>query len=178
MSRPRVLALRLAPWCVAAAVVAAQPAPPARSGCTAPEHRQFDFWLGEWEVEQEGAGRAGTNRIESILEGCALQERWTGASGMRGTSLNAYSPRDRKWHQTWVDTSGLRLDLEGGLRGGSMVLEGPAPGDKPGTTVLHRISWQKLADGSVRQHWQASSDGGAVWEDVFVGLYRKLAKAP
>lgn len=29
-----------------------QPAPP--PACTGPEHRQFDFWVGQWSVTQTG----------------------------------------------------------------------------------------------------------------------------
>ena len=150
-------------------VRAAEPQQP----CSAAEFRQFDFWLGEWEVYEDGA-RAGTNRIESILGGCALQEHWTGASGMHGTSLNVYSSGDRKWHQTWVDSNNLRLDLEGGLEGRRMVLVGRAPAPDA-AMVLHRISWERLEDGTVQQHWQASRDEGTSWKEVFLGSYRRMA---
>lgn len=37
--------------------------------CTAPEHSQFDFWVGEWSVT-DGEGKVvGTNTIEKILDG-------------------------------------------------------------------------------------------------------------
>lgn len=144
------------------------------AACAAPEHRQFDFWIGDWDVA-EGGKPAGHNRIESILGGCALRETWTGVSGLQGTSLNVYFSRDRLWHQTWVDSSGLRLDLAGGLQQGSMVLSGNAPGPKDGAPALHRITWTPEHDGSVRQHWQASKDGGSSWSDVFLGTYRRSA---
>ena len=37
--------------------------------CSGAEYRQFDFWLGEWEVES-GGKRAGTNRITRVQGGC------------------------------------------------------------------------------------------------------------
>ena len=41
-----------------------------------------------------------------------------------GESLNVYDGARKVWHQTWVDTAGTLLLLEGNLRGKSMVLEG------------------------------------------------------
>ena len=58
--------------------------------CSAPENRQFDFWLGEWDVTTPDGKLAGTNRITRILSGCALREEWSGAGGIRGTSLNVF----------------------------------------------------------------------------------------
>src|SRR5688572_11534423 len=51
--------------------------------CTAPEHRQFDFWIGEWDVfgGPEGDRLVGNNTIERSENGCWLVERWRGASG-------------------------------------------------------------------------------------------------
>ena len=144
--------------------------------CTAPEYRQFDFWAGSWDVRNAEGKVAGTNRIEPILGGCALQENWTGRGGMVGTSLNAYDPLDGRWHQTWVDSEGLRLELAGEYALGKMTLsgEGPEP-DKPGGRVRHRITWSRLPEGGrVRQLWEVSKDAGASWKAVFDGTYLPL----
>lgn len=168
------LARTLVTFLLVAAPTACLAAPDDSPRCPAPEHRQFDFWVGEWNVETEAGGRfAGTNRIERILDGCALQENWVGSLGMRGTSINQYFEGDRRWHQLWVDTQGTRLELAGGMREGKMVLEGEAPGDSAGPPVLHRITWEPRADGTVRQHWQSSTDGGSTWRNVFAGIYRR-----
>src|SRR2546427_2060913 len=47
--------------------------------------------------------------------GCGLQENWEGTDGMTGTSLNAYEAARGLWHQTWVDSRGSILLLEGQL---------------------------------------------------------------
>src|SRR5919108_895437 len=57
--------------------------------CSAPEYRQFDFWVGEWDVKTPKGTIAGTNRIERIEGGCALQENWRGTNNT-GRSINAY----------------------------------------------------------------------------------------
>ncbi len=139
--------------------------------CADAEHRQFDFWIGEWEVFDPDGVKQGTNRIESILGGCALYESWTGETGSVGHSLNTYDGRTGRWHQTWVDSNGLLLQLHGGLEDGAMVLAG-AGIDREGDPIRHRISWTPLEDGRVRQHWEVARNGE--WQDVFVGLYVKV----
>jgi hypothetical protein len=155
------------------ATPAAPPAPavPPRP-CAAPGFRQFDFWIGDWEVRTPDGRLAGTNKIEAILEGCALQERWTGSGGSRGTSLNFYEPGAGIWNQVWVDNEGTVLRLGGGLRGGRMILEGRTQ-DGPTPAAHHRITWTPLDGGRVRQHWESSADAGATWSTLFDGLYAR-----
>lgn len=141
--------------------------PPA---CTDEAHQQFDFWIGEWSVTQPDGSVAGENSIEPILNGCVLFEQWQGTSGSTGKSFNMYDAREGVWRQTWVDGNGGRLDLTGGLDGEDMVLSGERPG-REGDTVTHEIRWTPQEDGTVRQHWRASSDGGETWNDLFVGIY-------
>jgi hypothetical protein len=150
----------------------ARAAPP----CSAPAHRQFDFWAGEWEVRDPEGAVVGRNRITHLFGGCALREEWEGASGFQGTSLNVHDAARGGWHQTWVDAAGSLLLLDGGLRDGTMVLEGTAPArEAPGQQTRHRISWS-LLDGDpdrLRQRWEASADG-ATWETVFDGRYSRV----
>src|SRR5689334_20132368 len=64
---------------IAATTPAAQ-APSARP-CGAAEYRQFDFWIGEWDVFDRDGSKAGHNRVESIEGGCGVQENWTSIGG-------------------------------------------------------------------------------------------------
>jgi hypothetical protein len=147
------------------------PAAPSAGPCDAPEYRQFDFWIGDWNVTAAEQA-AGTNSIQPVHGGCALQENWqgAGAGGISGSSFNIFDKATGKWHQTWVDASGTLLQLDGGLVDGSMVLSGQRPA-QDGGTALHRISWTPNADGSVRQLWEASKDDGGSWSVLFDGLY-------
>lgn len=146
----------------AAQVFAQEPRPK----CTSPEHRQFDFWIGTWRVSDKGMP-AGENRIEAIDGGCALLESWQGVGGLTGHSLNLFDAARGVWHQTWVDSGGSLLVLEGSFKKGAMVLQG----DHSGTTLRERITWTVLPGGDVRQHWETSSDSGATWATAFDGLY-------
>jgi hypothetical protein len=140
--------------------------------CGLAEQRQFDFWVGEWTVHRSDNGKyAGQNRIDSVLGGCALHESWTGTGGVKGHSYNAYDARRGVWHQTWVDSTGDLLVLEGRFVDGKMVLEGEQKG-ADGKPVQNRITWTPLAGGTVRQRWETSIDGKA-WSVSFDGLYSK-----
>jgi hypothetical protein len=147
-----------------------QPAPP-RPACTAPEHRQFDFWVGEWDVRNPAGQQLGVNRIERVEGGCGLQENWASSRGAyTGRSINAYRPETRQWHQTWLGNDGGLLLLDGKYADGKMVLEGKSVG-ADGKPLLNRITWSKLDGGGVRQLWEQSADEGKTWSTAFDGLY-------
>lgn len=134
--------------------------------CSDPAYRQFDFWLGEWEVRKPDGTLAGTNRISKEYGGCVLHERYSTAKGYSGESLNTYDVARKVWHQTWVDNDGLLLLLDGGLVNGRMVLEGQGQG------VRHRIAWTPNPDGTVRQFWE-STDASGQWTVAFDGMYKR-----
>jgi hypothetical protein len=60
--------------------------------CTAPEHRQFDFWLGDWDTFESGAPDkvVARNRVDSILGGCVLREVHEQGDGLTGQSFTIY----------------------------------------------------------------------------------------
>lgn len=139
--------------------------------CSSPEHRQFDFWLGEWQVRTPDGKVAGINRITSEYGGCVVHERYATGRGYSGESLNVYDAARKVWHQSWVDDTGLLLTLEGRWDGKSMVLVGQAP-DATGKVSRQRITWTPNADGSVRQLWETADDQGK-WTVAFDGQYTK-----
>jgi len=158
------------------AIAQAAPPPPA---CTAPEHRQFDFWAGYWDVYPTGKDKlVAHSLIEKLYGGCAIRENWMPLSGNPGGSLNMYDPADRRWHQTWQDAQNSRVQFDGGMVGDKMVLLGfwrgvLGPGD-----AWIRMEYSRNADGSVRQHGFQSADNGATWQESFDFTYRKSASTP
>jgi hypothetical protein len=142
------------------------PAPP-----LPPEARQFDFWIGEWEVTNPAGKVAGRSSIELVAGGAGVLENWTGATGYTGRSLNAWNAAKKQWQQYWVGSDGGVLELAGGIAEGRMVLS--AEREVRGQRRLERITWTPNADGTVRQHWEQSIDGGKTWTTAFDGLYRK-----
>jgi hypothetical protein len=156
-------------WCAAALSSDEKP----KGGCHDPNARQFDFWIGRWQVSQAGK-TAGNNHIEKILDGCALLENWTGAKGGTGKSLNFFDRDDGLWHQTWIDGSGGALQLSGRFENGAMRLSGerPATADQPATR--HRITWTPLPGGKLRQLWESTPSASERWAVLFDGLYEPV----
>lgn len=141
-----------------------------------PEYRQFDFWVGEWDVTALGQV-AGTSSIQSIVDGCVILENWTGAGGITGKSFNFYDSSLGKWRQVWVGSGGGVLDFFGEYRDGQMRYTGETAGPN-GTKILQRLTFFNLSPERVRQLWEQSSDGGKTWTVTFDGAYarRKTAR--
>ncbi|WP_445381600.1 hypothetical protein [Robiginitalea sp. IMCC43444] len=141
--------------------------------CCTENHRAFDFWIGQWEVELATGQPAGTNRIVRSQNGCVLQEFWSSASqGFTGTSLNFYNAAVGQWEQLWVDSSGNVLKLSGNRQGDQMILSSEPFLNAQGVSSVNRITWTLNKDGSVRQLWELLQDRKSV-QVVFDGLYRK-----
>ena len=149
------------------------PPPP----CSADVFRQFDFWVGEWEVFTTDEQKAGDNVITVEENGCLLVERWTSAQGGTGQSYNYVDLATNKWRQVWVSAGGT-IDYSGGLdENGAMALKGEIayPG---GTTAPFQGVWTLQDDGSVRQHFLQYNAETEEWDDWFIGIYKpKSAKA-
>jgi hypothetical protein len=159
---------------------AASPPPPAPPpACTAPEHRQFDFWVGEWTVTPTGKPKVVANSlIEKLYGGCVVRENWMPFTGTPGGSLNNYVTDDGRWHQTWVDSSNSRVEFAGGLTDGKMVLLGHWKGVMgPGKDALIRMTYSKNADGSVRQFGEQSTDFGLTWSTNFDFTYHPKTRS-
>ncbi len=152
--------------CISLVPAYAQQAP-----CSDPGYRQFDFWLGKWEVFGLDGKLVATNSIEKEYGGCVVHERYATLKMYTGESLNTYDPARKVWHQTWVDNTGMLLLLEGKFDGKSMVLEGKTL-DTAGKEIRHRITWTPNTDGSVRQLW-GSTDAKGTRTVAFDGLYKR-----
>ena len=140
-------------------------------GCPDSGYRQFDFWLGDWNVTVQGK-QAGTNAITLEEQGCLIHEHWTGAGGGTGQSFNFYDKATGRWHQFWVDNQGNYLHLTGMYAAERLTLTGEAPGPA-GSPQRQRLTFFDNKDGTVRQLWETSDDEGKSWQVAFDGLYRR-----
>ena len=139
----------------------AAPAIAHAAACDAPEHRQFDFWVGQWDVTDKGKVVA-TSRIERFADGCGILENYTQNDGYSGKSINFYDGALKRWRQQWVDSVGNSSEWVGELRGGAMRFDGEAH-RADGVKVTRNMTFTPLADGSVRQASDRSLDGGKTW---------------
>jgi len=141
--------------------------------------RILDFWIGDWTVTNVDGSKAGENRVERILDGCAVIEHWHGAqAGDDGMSLFSYDARRHSWDQVWVtaDTSrpgGLKHKmLKEVLYPAAPVFEGVIVARK-GVTILDRTTLTPWPDGRVRQTIEWSRNGGKSWKTVFDAFYNR-----
>jgi hypothetical protein len=149
--------------------------------CSGPQYKEFDFWLGEWEVRSAAGQLLGRNRISKRHGGCVVQEEWESAAGGSGSSFNVYDQQTKQWHQFWVDATGTNwlssdkqgnpVTLRGGIRDGAMVLTSHP--DTLASIGSTRVTFRPLPDGGVRQTFESSSDGGKTWTVSFDGFYKK-----
>lgn len=151
---------------------------PRNKPCTSPAYRQFDFWIGDWDVTDPAGKPVDTNLIKPILGGCVLHESWVATGGnFTGQSHNTFDASRKLWHQTWVDISGTLSLLEGHFSNGVMRLSDKDTPGKKDPNALNEIAWTSNPDGSVSQVWRTSTDGGKIWKIAFDGKYVKSSRA-
>ena len=135
------------------------------------EARQFDFWIGTWDVFATSGVQQGTNRIDKILRGCALQENWTGGLGREGKSINFFDPQRKTWRQVWVADANSVLDYTAGrFSDNAMVFTGTTLSPN-GDTVLQKLTFKKLHADTVHQIFEQSVDRGQSWTQTWFGIY-------
>ena len=153
--------------------------PPIQHPCnTSPEAKQFDFWIGQWDVTPwkiaapTAAQKLGFNDVHPMLEHCVISENWKGARGVEGKSMNYYDPNLHRWRQIWVDETWGVLDYTGEFRDGAMRFLGWTL-DAKGNRVEQKLTFFAIASDTVRQLFETSADGGTTWVPNFDGRYVK-----
>ena len=137
--------------------------------CAAPEQHQFDFWVGEWDAawpgSKEGEIQHGSNSIQRVLDGCVVEENFSGGNDMhlRGRSVSIFDTRAGKWKQTWVDNEGGYLDFVGEFKNGQMIL-GRESTRPDGTRILQRMVYKNIGANEFDWSWESSKDGGKNWQ--------------
>jgi len=131
------------------------------------------FWVGTWDVHDSATGEhAGSNEIVSILDGHGVLERWSGASGLEGTSLFWNDGASGTWRQVWATSAGWakQKTMVAGDVPGAVRFEGIV--ELPdGTQVRDRTTLTPLGDGSVRQVIETAPLDEDAWEIGFDAVY-------
>jgi hypothetical protein len=140
-----------------------------------PAYSLLDFWVGEWNV-YSGDVKAGENRIEKILDGCAVAEFWVGEGGGEGQSL-FYVDTDGQWQQVWVtawaaNPGGVKEKTNVESDAASVRFQGEISHPVHGR-YLDRTTLTPNKDGTVRQLIEVSVDGGKSWRTTFDAVYKK-----
>lgn len=133
-----------------------------------PQARQFDFWLGDWDVylTSNMSVKAGFNRITKQSGGCVLLESWESQGPHSGVSINYYNPADSTWKQKWAGSGqDIQEFYDGKYSDGAMRFKWDAP------NAQGRLTFTNLEPGKVRQHSEQSPDGGKTWQTVYDFTY-------
>lgn len=154
------------------------------SPCTAPEARAFDFWHGDWNVnnrwlpEEGGWVEAGSAEVKvyPVLDGCITIEHWEGNLGANriiGFSARAWDERKAAWVLllNWPSTNRATFGtLEGRFRHGRGEFFSRYESD--GGPVNQRYSFSDIGASSFR--WdQAYSTDGQRWRSNWIMEYSR-----
>ena len=146
------------------------------ASCSAPEYKQFDFWVGNWEAFDRNGKLLGHTLIEKIEQGCVLQEWWRGhgAENGAGTSLSMYDRKHKLWRHVWASARGNFAPIDGGWQGDRMLMTGYFINDK-GEREYHRTVWKPIP-GGVHHVWDTTTDGGVTWTVLHEAWLRRTDK--
>ena len=161
-----------------------QQQPPQPPPCSEAAARQFDFWIGDWDLrykrrlsadKDEWQQGTATNRIERAMDSCVIVENFVDGpegGGYRGMSVSAYDANAKKWKQTWVDNQGSYLDFVGEFKDGRMVLSREATTSK-GEKRIQRMVFHDITKDRLLWDWEVSRDNGATWIPLWQAEYTR-----
>lgn len=143
-----------------------------------PKAREFDFWVGEWDVYSAGNNNlVGKSVIEKISGGCAILENYHSMqTSYNGKSINNYDGSKGNWEQMWVGSSGVELPgpdvqrfVNGQYKDGAMrfTFETIQQGQK----AIGNFIFFNLGHDKVRQYQETSTDGGKTFQVVYDLIY-------
>ena len=141
-----------------------------------PENRQFDFWVGDWDVvTTKESSSAGISHIERTIGNCVIWENWTslGESGYFGKSYNIYNADLKRWEQFRVDNGGGMIHFFGSLKDGVMDFYTDEMPQPDGTKLKRHLQFFNLGPDKVRQFSQGSTDGGKTWTVEYDFTYNR-----
>ena len=133
--------------------------------CASPAAKQFDFWIGEWDltwIDKNGQTQTGENIISKILNGCVIEENFTGGNFI-GKSVSVYNTNKKQWQQTWVDNSGGYLDFTGSFENNQMILSRQFT-NKDGKVIKQRMVFYNIFKNELDWNWEKSTDSGKTWQ--------------
>jgi hypothetical protein len=145
------------------------------AGCTSAESRQFDFWLGEWDVSPgDSPVVIADSTITLHDQGCVILENWRPFRNAHGHSINIYDAADGKWHQTWADASGTRIEYGGSLDvAGIMRLEDLSSSAQGKPPQRQRMNFQRVDESTVRQWGETFDAAQKKWTTTWSFTYRR-----
>ena len=149
--------------------------PPPADLCNTAGHRQFDFWVGKWDVYRSDTNQlVAHSLIEKLYAGCAVRENWMPLQGAGGGSLNLYRPKSREWIQVWTDNGNNLNEYRGRRSGAKMIMVGTSTSTVGGVVPV-RVTYESRTDGSVVQTGYSAAGKGKPWRLTYELVYRRTS---
>lgn len=150
--------------------------------CREAAAREFDFWIGEWNVVNRqrrpdgtawGVTGTATDRVYPVAGGCGIVEHWRGNTAQGhvvGYSLRAWNPGHGAWDLVllWPAPEQPRFfTLRGGFRHGRGDFVRTFT-DPAGNDVESRFTFSDITSDSLRWNNGTSRDGGKTWATTWI----------
>jgi len=160
----------------------------------APEARQFDFMIGQWELEVRpkissiaamihGAPKlVGTWKAWRAFDGFGIDDevRIVDASGnpvSLSHAMRVFSASESRWSATTLDVYRGRVAVSSGaMQGRDMVMNGSGT-DAEGKPTLTRARYTDIAPDAFRVQQDRSSDNGQTWDEAVLVIAAKRVSA-
>jgi hypothetical protein len=150
------------------------------------EAHQFDFWIGDWNIQQKILAEDGTyiklnatTSVRPLLNGSALEEHWSGdvqyfwqgmkkPEPLKGFSLRYFDTSSGKWNIYWMDTRNRELGepYTGNFYKGKGEFFAEMQSSK--RKQISRITFSDINKDSVHWDLAISNDDGKTWKIIWI----------
>ena len=146
------------------------------------ESRQFDFWIGKWDVNLRAVQKdltwkdttKATIEIYPVLDGKAILELWDSPT-IKGFSLRYFDPAKGKW-VLYLDWPNEKESSYSSLEGAFHHGRGEFFAERDGT--ISRYTFCDISPTSLRWDDAYSKDGGKTWTYDWVMEFSRTAAIP
>ena len=143
-----------------------------------PQTRQFDFWVGEWNVYATGTNfQVGRSSVQKASGDCMILENWTalGSVPNNGKSMNYVNPQTGKWEQFWIGSGGGGNNIQRFYNGEykDSVMRFEFELNTPQGKQTGRFSFFNQGPDQVRQLSEISADAGKTWRTSYDFTYKR-----
>ena len=167
---------------------------PTSTASASAEARQFDFLLGEWQLEVRpkvsglvamihGAPKlVGTWKAWRVLDGLGIEDELRVVDGSGNPlsltrALRVYAKDEGRWQVGSIDAYHARTsEGSGALRDGELRFEGHGT-DAQGKTTLTRTRYFDITADSFRMQQDRSIDNGQTWDEGVLAIDAKRVAA-
>lgn len=144
--------------------------PPA---CATPEDRQFDFWVGEWDVMGTGhRALVAESTITLADEDCIVMENWRPFSSGHAHSISVYDHANRHWRQYYAGAGIAPTEYTGVLDAAGVLRF-----DIDGSSPRKRMNYQRIDANTVRQWGEQYDEATHAWTTTWDLTYRRRGVA-